>query len=412
MKVLQINKFYFDQGGAEHYMFGLIDLLKKNGHQAIPFAMQDQQNVKSEYSEYFPTHVETASPSQVKEKLRVTGRMLYSFEVKKRLGELICKTKPDIAHLHNIYHQLSPSILSVLKKHKIPTVMTVHDYKLVCPNYILYTQGAVCRRCQGGKYYQAVKNKCLKNSSSASCLAAAEAYFHKLIKIYQKNIDLFITPSEFVKNILVEFGFDPKKITVLPHFIDLPRVESQNESSERYFLYVGRLKQEKGVDVLIKAISKLPNTRLKIAGTGPDQESLIKQAHDLGLNNVEFLGQASKQKVIELYQNALATVVPSRVWETFGLVAAESLAQAKPVIAAQVGALPEIVIDNQTGLLFEAEDSDDLAEKMKYILSNPKQARQMGENGKKMIIEKTDSAKHYHRLIEIYQEYCEATNKK
>lgn len=412
MKILQINKFYFDQGGAEHYIFGLIDLLEKQGHKVIPFAMQHSKNVASEYAKYFPSFIETLSPNSVKEKLRTAGRMFYSFEAKKKLSELICQTKPDIAHLHNIYHQLSPSILTVLKKHKIPVVMTVHDYKLVCPNYILYTKGAVCRRCLGGRYYQAVVNKCLKNSYSASCLAALEMYFHKLIKIYQKNIDLLIAPSEFVKNILVEFGFSPQKITVLPHFVDLPKVESQNNSVDKYFLYIGRLKQEKGIDILIKAMSKLPDAKLKIAGSGPDLKVLKKQVQELQLRNVEFLGQCRRKQVIELYKNTLATVVPSRVWETFGLVAAESLAQARPAIAARIGALPEIVTDNQTGLLFEVENKNDLAEKIKQILNSHENAEQMGKNGQKIVAEKLNSEKHYQSLINIYQNLYEDARQK
>lgn len=403
MKILQINKFFYQQGGAERYFFNLIKLLEDNDHEVIPFAMADEKNQPTPWSKFFPAKVETLAPKSLKEKLRIAGRMFYSFEAKRKIENLIKVTKPDLAHLHNIYHQLSPSILPVLKKFKIPVVMTIHDYKLICPNYILYTENAVCERCRGQRYYNAVIHRCLKNSLSASVLAAMEMYFHKVLKIYGKNIDLFIAPSEFVKNKLIKFGFPENKIKVLPHFIELSKDEHKNCSTKNYFFYLGRLKEEKGVDLLLAAMKELPEINLKIVGSGPQETKLKEFVLKNNLDNVKFLGQINAEQLPEIIKQAQGVIIPSRVWETFGLVAAEVMAYGRPVIASQMGALPELIIHGQTGLLFKSEDSHDLADKILFLQKNPEQAKAMGAAGRKIIEEKLNRQQHYQKIMEIYE---------
>jgi len=400
MKILQVNKFYFEQGGAEHYLLGLARLLEEKGHQIVPFAMKHKDNLETDYSKYFISFVDTLKPGISPNKLKAIGRMFYSFESKRKLEALIKKERPQVAHIHNIYHQISPSILPVLKKYKIPVVMTVHDYKLICPNYILYTKGAPCERCKGGKYCQAFYNRCLKDSYAASALVALEMHFHKWLNIYQKNIDLFITPSNFVKEKLVKFGMDTRKIIVLPHFMESKNIQPEYNEG-KYLLYAGRLKREKGVDVLIKAMQNLPNVELRIAGTGPQEQALKKSAE--GLSNVKFLGQISKSEMASIYRQALTVIVPSRVWETFGLTVAEAMAFGKPVIAAKMGALPELVIEGQVGLLFESENSADLAEKIDFLVKNTAQAKRMGEAGRKEVEVRLDPEKHVQKIMEIYE---------
>ncbi|PIY95968.1 MAG: group 1 glycosyl transferase [Candidatus Kerfeldbacteria bacterium CG_4_10_14_0_8_um_filter_42_10] len=401
MKILQINKFYFEQGGTERYFFDLIKLLEKHGHKVIPFAMEHKNNLKTDYARYFPSFVDTLRLGISPNKLKAIGRMFYSFEAKRQLEALIKKERPQIAHIHNIYHQISPSILPVLKKYQIPAVMTVHDYKLICPNYTLYTEGAPCERCKGGRYCQAFYHRCLKDSYAASALVALEMHFHKWLKIYQNNIDLFITPSDFVREKLTSFGINAQKIMVLPHFIESQTMEPEYNEG-KYLLYAGRLKKEKGVDVLIEAMKNLPQVELRIAGTGPDEQALKKSAE--GLSNVKFLGQVAQSEMAGLYRQALAVVIPSRVWETFGLTAAESMAFGKPVIAAKMGALPELVKEGQTGSLFESENPADLAKKIEFLVKNTAQARTMGEAGQRNIIGTLSEEKHYQDLMKIYHE--------
>jgi len=240
----------------------------------------------------------------------------------------------------------------------------------------------------------------LKDSYAASALVALEMHFHKWLNIYQKNIDLFITPSNFVKEKLVKFGMDTRKIIVLPHFMESKNIQPEYNEG-KYLLYAGRLKREKGVDVLIKAMQNLPNVELRIAGTGPQEQALKKSAE--GLSNVKFLGQISKSEMASIYRQALTVIVPSRVWETFGLTVAEAMAFGKPVIAAKMGALPELVIEGQVGLLFESENSADLAEKIDFLVKNTAQAKRMGEAGRKEVEVRLDPEKHVQKIMEIYE---------
>jgi len=404
MKILQINKFFYQQGGAERYLFNLIKLLEDNGHEVIPFTMADEKNQPTLWSKYFVSKVETLAPRTLKEKLRVFGRMIYSFEAKRKIENLIKEVRPDLVHLHNIYHQISPSILSVIKKFKIPIVMTVHDYKLICPNYILYTKNSTCQRCRGQKYYNALKYRCLKNSFFASLAVMIEMYFHKFLKIYQKNIDLFIAPSNFVKEKLIYFGLPANKIAVLPHFINPKLTEHQNCSPENYFLYLGRLKEEKGVELLLRAMKELPETNLKIIGTGPEEQALKKYVKENNLTNINFLGKLNQEKISDLIKNSLAIIIPSRVWETFGLTGAEALAYQKPVIASAMGGLPEIIIDGKTGLLFSSENIGELMEKMKWVLNNKEAAQKLGEQGYNFIKANLSPEEHYDKLMKIYEQ--------
>ncbi len=217
MKILFVNKFYYLKGGAERYYFDLKNLFEREGHKVIPFSMEDKKNFKSDYSKYFVSNVELEKPGFSLKDLKTAGRIIYSFEAKKKIEELIKKEKPEIAHINNIYHQISPSILTVLKKYKIPMVQTLHDYKLICPIYILYSKGGICERCKKYRYYHCTFRKCTKNSRGASLINTKEMYWHKFLKIYENNIDLFISPSNFLRNKILEWGMiKPKKIIVLP----------------------------------------------------------------------------------------------------------------------------------------------------------------------------------------------------
>ncbi len=278
MKILQINKFFWPRDGATNYFLAIRELLKQHGHQVVDFSMSHPNNLPSPYSDYFVSQVDFNQPQSFLKKIKMAGRIIYSLEAKRKLEELIKTERPDVAHLHNIYHQLSPAIIGVLKKHKIPMVMTLHDYKLICPNYLLFTQGQVCERCKKHKYYQAAIHKCVKNSFWRSLICALEAYLYKY-----KKVNCFIAPSRFMKNKVVEFGVPAEKVKYFFHFFNFNSGESKIGD---YLIYFGRLSKEKGIEVLLKAIAdkninpvKSPpkagsqrlfnRVKLKIVGEGP-----------------------------------------------------------------------------------------------------------------------------------------------
>lgn len=405
MRILNVNKFYYLRGGAERYYFALTKLLEDNGHDVIPFSMQDERNIPSKFAKFFVSNMEVGAPGLPL--IKKISRPIWSREAAQKLDVLLQLHRPDIAHLHLLYHHLSPSILPVLKKYKVPVVMTIHDYKLICPNYKLYTQGKPCKSCKKHKYYNAIRKKCLKNSYAVSAYAALEMSIHKMMQVYEKHVDTFIAPSQFVKDVHVEFGMDPKKIVVLPHFIDpafLTAGQPPTKGSQKsdYMLYFGRLAGEKGVDRLLEMMYIYkPDLRLILAGSGPLESYLKDYVKVKGLQEkVEFVGHLSSSELINYIKKAQLVVMPSRFYEAFGFTALESFALGTPVVASDIGALKELVTEH-VGRTYPADDLSDLADAIKEVAVWDKAA--VARAGRELIEQRYLPQTHFESLQTIYQ---------
>jgi len=372
MKILQVNKFYYLRGGCERYVSELSSLLEKNGHQVIPFSMKDERNWMSEYENYFADNVNL-------EKFSVKNiiKFFYNRDAAEKLDQLVKKEKPDIAHLHNIAHHLTPAVIKVLQKNKIPVIQTLHDYKLICPNYRLFSQGEICHRCRGGKYYNCAKRKCIKDSRSKSVLAMLEAYLNnKIFKAYE-GVDLFIAPSRFMKDVCVSFGVPEKKIKVLYNFVQPARIRSVPKpgTEDGYLLYYGRLSDEKGIETLLAAMESADyGFNLKIAGVGPDYKKLEIKISNSGLGSRAILtGPKFGEELEALINGAAAIIIPS-IWpENMPMSMLESLARGKAVVASRIGGIPEIIKNGENGFLFSPGDAQDLGNKINEFLSSDKQ---------------------------------------
>jgi glycosyltransferase involved in cell wall biosynthesis len=359
MKILQINKFFYLKGGSERHFFAVSDLLRRNGHEVVEFSMNDRRNRPSAYSDFFIGEINYS-----KSVLSNIFKFLYNFEASRKLAKLIKKENPAVAHLHNIYHQLSPSIIHTLKKYKIPMVMTLHDYKVICPNYTLFNKGEICEKCKGGKYYNCFSGSCIKNSHEKSLLGAIEAYLHRDVLKSYEQIDKFIAPSQFIKNKFIEFGVDGERIEVIENFTEMMS-DSSAQVVEDYLLFFGRLSKEKGVNVLLDAMREIDDVKLKIAGDGPDKINyqLSIKNYKLG-SRIEFVGEKSGEELNELVRKARAIVVPSVWYENMPMNILEAVAMGKVIIASRVGGIPEIIEDKENGFLFRMDDADDLATKI------------------------------------------------
>lgn len=401
MKILLINKFYFMKGGAERYLFSLQDLLESNGHETIPFAMTHPKNAKNPFAKYFVSQVNLEKPSLTMAGLKAAGRVIYSFEAKRKLRALIRATKPDVAHIHNIYHQLSPSILKVLKSEKIPVVQTVHDFAYLSPSYGLFDHGAICERVKKRRYYNVILHRCIKNSFLASALDAFAYSFHSTFGLDERLVNRLIAPTEFVKNKFAEWGRNVFKMEVLPHFIDASLYEPSYPAGEEV-VYVGRLSEEKGIGTLLAAMEKIPEVKLKVIGDGPMEKQLKDYCELAQLKNVRFLGRLDHPAAMAEIASARFTVIPSCSYETFGYLTIESYAMGKPVIASRIGGLTESVIDGETGVLVKPGDAADLAHAISKLAVDEPTIRAMGRTGRSLVEDKYRPDEHYAKLIEIY----------
>jgi len=371
MKILQINKFFYLKGGSETHMFELSDALKKRGHEVAFFSMTDKRNVHGEWNKYFIDNVDYKKFNFLKS-FKVAFDFLYNFSAKKKLQKLINDFKPDIAHLHNIYHQLSPSIVDVLRKNNIPILMTLHDYKIICPNYQLFSKNKVCTKCRGGKFFYCALNCCVKNSFSKSFLAMLEAYLHnRILKTYDK-VDLFIAPSEFIKDVFVNFGFDEKKIKVKYNFVPVFGGSFKEDKEEEYVLYYGRLSPEKGVDILLEAAGELPDVQLKIVGEGEQYQEIKHQIMERGLvNRVELLGFKAGSELRNLILGAKVIVIPSVWYENMPYALLEAMALGKIVLVSRIGGLGEVITNEENGFSFEAGNVNGLKRRICQAISLP-----------------------------------------
>jgi glycosyltransferase involved in cell wall biosynthesis len=401
VKIILVNKFLYPKGGAEVSTLVTGALLSGKGHEVHYWGMAHPSNPEYPYNDYFVSQVDYNKASGILTKFKAASNILYSFEAKKKIEEFIKEIKPDIVHLNNFYHQISPSILHVLKKHNIPTVMTMRDYKLVCPSYSMLADGKPCERCKGGRYYNCFFNKCTKNSYAKSFLNVVEMYLHhKILHIYD-SIDVYISPSMFLKNKLEEMGFT-HEIVHLPNFVDLGEYSPQYNWQQRSIVYFGRLSPEKGLSTLLEAVKGL-NVQLKVIGDGPIRQELEKKAVVERINNVLFVGYKSGKELQKEIQNAMAAVTPSQWYENNPRTVIESFALGKPVIGARIGGIPELVKDGKTGYIFESGSVNELRSKINLLIEDPDKAIKMGRAARKYVEKELCSERHYGQLMEIYE---------
>ncbi len=414
MKILLVNNFYYNRGGDCTYLFSLKKVLEKKGHKVIILSMHHPLNFESEYSKYFVgyiNYVEEIEKKNLFSGAKVLSRTVYSLEAKKNLERLIEKERPDIAHLQNIHHHITPSIFYPLKKHNIPIVWTLHDYTIICPNTSFFSQGKICEKCKKARYLWPPIIRCKKSSFLASTVAVIENAMHRLMRVYDL-VDVFIAPSKFLKNKFIEYGFEENKILCLNYPIDIDQGDN-NIVPGNYYLYVGRISEEKGIKTLIDAAVKASergNTeKLKIVGDGSLKEAMVSYADSKDKGKIiEFLGHKSRDEVIELIKSSRFVVVPSEWYENFPFSILEAFACEKPVIGSRIGGIPELVKDNETGLTFEMGDSDDLSSKIEYLGNHVDKAIEMGKNAGVFVKQELNAETHYQKLMEIYKKVIES----
>lgn len=395
MKVLLINNFFYRKGGSETVFFNTARLLEQVGHQVCFFSVARKENISSPFSKYFISDASNAS--------KVKGLLSYFYnkEAATKLEQLILAEKPDIAHSHLMWGCTAPAIFKVLKKYKIPLIHSVHDYRMVCPAYTFTSGGSICEECKGKHFYKCATKRCSKGSLLMSTVMAAEMYYRNAFYNPTKNIDGLIYVSNFAKNSHVKYAPGFQKLQSMVLYNCTQKQDVGEKVRKDYYLYYGRLSHEKGVEMVIEAFKQLPQTKLKIVGTGPIEKDLMQGAK--GTNNIEFLGFKSGEELHQLVQGAQFVIVPSQWYENNPMTIVESYSFGTPVIGSDLGGIPEIIEESKTGYVFNHSSLESLISTIKKSegLDN-EEYKQMSEEAASFYSVHFSEDKYADKLIEFY----------
>ena len=398
--LLSINNYFYPRGGAEVLFLEQNRLFEGIGWQVVPFAMRHASNLPSPWEAYFPDEIELGGNYGFAASIVRAQRVIFSLQARRRLGALLDRVRPRIAHAHNIYHHLSPSILPMLRKRGIPVVMTVHDLKLACPAYTMMADNQPCERCRGGRIHNVAVNRCIKGSLALSSLVMLETAVHRLLRLYEANVSRFVVPSRFVLEKLVQWGWARDRFAYIPNFVDVERFRPNQAIGDR-FVYCGRLQQLKGVVTLVRAAA-LAGQPLTLVGSGPEESRLRKLSEELGAD-VRFLGHQTKDALAEVIQSARAIVVPSECNENAPLALLEGYAAGRPVIGARIAGIPELVREGETGTLFAAGEVEALAASLQRFAQLPDaRLAEMGAAGRRWVEQDFTAASYRDRLLALY----------
>ena len=385
MKILIIHNHYLEKGGEGRVVDSEIELLRNHGHQVVVYTRSN-----TEFKQL-----------PVRDKVRFfLHDIVWSEKTYNEIRNLVDNEKPDIAHIHNIFFMITPSVYYALSDRGISIVQTLHNYRFFCLKGIFYRKGKICEECQGGYVFPSVLHKCFRNSHILSYFFSKVLRTHFKKSTFKRMIDCYIALSNFSKNKLIRSGLPENKIYIKPNFVDI-EIDEEEEAQD-YSLFVGRLVDYKGVRTLIKAYKQLHDCKLKIIGDGP-LNAYVKKITQKN-HNIELLGQLTYKETINYIKKAKFVVFPSECYENMSRVIIESFACAIPILASdRAGTIRELIQDKLTGIFFKAQNSNDLIAKIEYLMKNRELVNQMGKNARQVYQDNYRPERNYHILMDIYE---------
>lgn len=382
MKILLAHNYYRQFGGEDVVFKSEAELLRGKGHEVVEFT----QNNEKAYG---------------MNKLTLAIRAIWSRDTYKRISEILKKFNPEVAHFHNTFLLISPSVYHACFRKKIPVVQTLHNYRFICPAATFFRKNNVCQDCLKKFFpWPGVCNACYKGYLE-SAVVAAMLSTHRLVGTWRNKVDIYIALNEFMRNKFIECGFPPGKICIKPNFVNT--LTYFKEKKGEFVLYIGRLSEEKGVLILLKAWEQLKGIPLKIAGEGPLEKKVRQIIAEKGLSEVEYLGFIRHEEINSLIGRARFLIFPSIWFESCPITILEAYASGVPVLASRLGAMEEIVSDKRTGLLFEAGNSRDLASKVSWAWNNPEETTRLGQGAYSEYKLKYTPERNYEILMSIYR---------
>lgn len=388
MKAFLAHNYYQNPGGEDGAFTMDANLLEARGHKVYRYV---------------------AHNDDIKQmgRMQVVRATFWNDQTYRNLRNVFDGGDYAVAHFHNTFPMISPSAYYAARDSGIPVVQTLHNFRLICPNAILYRDGHICEDCVGKVFaLPSLAHNCYRDSRSQTGVVALLNTIHHLRGTWFTQVDRYIALTEFARCKFIEAGFPPNKIVVRPNFLeDDPGVR---QDFGDYALYVGRLTPEKGVRTLLEAWRHLPNVPLKIIGDGPLKEEVLSAIKQHGLN-IELLGWRASEEVIRGIKGARFLLFPSEWYETFGRVVIEAFACGTPVIASNLGAPAETVEHLNTGLHFEAGNAEDMVEAVLQLWSRPELADKLGQGARKEYELKYTADRAYECLLRIYESIAEQT---
>jgi glycosyltransferase involved in cell wall biosynthesis len=403
MKVILANNYFYMRGGAERVMFNDLEALRTHGVEVVPFSAADPANLPSDHAGQFAEGVDVHATSAAG-RLRAAREAIHCGRTAEAFARVLDQERPDVVHFHNIYGRLTTSILPLARERGIPSVLTVHDYKVACPAYLMLRNGKPCMACLDGRYSRCAIHRCHKGNLAASTVYAIEAWYARKSGSYDA-VSAFLCPSRFIADILEQSGIDESRIIYHPNCVDPEAYQPSYEGS--YALFTGRLSHEKGIATLLEAV-KGTDIPLKIAGTGPLLQSLEDQVAKNGMKNVSFEGHCTGERLAALYRDAAVVVVPSEWFENAPMVILEAFAYGKPVIAARIGGIPEMIDEGQTGRLFMPGHALELRYALGNLWNCADELRRMGMNARAAVETRFSEKRRVSSLLTIYERLLRA----
>lgn len=395
MKILMVNKFLYQKGGAETYAIKLGEILKQNGHEVEYFGLHNEKNTLFNSADSYVTDMDLTKG--VKHNLTAPFRIIYNAEARKKIRKVLDTFNPDIVHLNNIHFHLTPSIILEVDKYRkqnktnTKIIYTAHDYQLICPSHGLFdTDINVCEKCLNGNYTHCVRTKCIKNSTAKSLIGTIDAYYWKKSKAYS-YVDTIVCCSEFLKSKLDTQNRFKSKTIALHNF--LQKIEVANVEKENYVLQFGHLSKDKGTDTLLEVAKRMPDTKFVFAGYGESEKNIAK------VHNAEYVGFKTGDELFDLVKKAKVSVYPSQWYENCPFSVIESQMYLTPVVGSRMGGIPELIREGETGELFECANVDDLEFKIKKIIESDNYDAYV-ENCRTLDIETQET--YYEKIMKIY----------
>jgi len=386
MKIVLVHNSYQQRGGEDAVFEQERAMLERAGHGVAVFRRSN-----SEIKDFTPI-----------EHLALPINTVWSAQMRREFSRVLAREAPDVVHVHNTFVMISPSIYSACRERGIPVMQTLHNFRWMCPGALFYRDGRICEDCATGGLWNSVRHGCYRGSRAATAAIALTLATHRRLRTWHDSIACYIAPTAFVREKFIEAGYPPEKIAIKPNFVDPD--PGPRDGVGDYALYVGRMSPEKGLDTLLRAWELLPvSIPLEIIGDGPERAAHEQFVRERNIRGVTFRGALSRQETFTAMKGARMAIVPSNVYETFGLVIVEAMACGVPVLCSRLGAMQDLVADRRTGLHFRASDAQDLAQTAARAWNHPSELATMGIAARREYEKRYTARRNYAQLMEIYE---------